>query len=379
MKKLLPAIVLVCLGKIILNAQPTHTFTGKPIFDIEARQNNTSLGVIKIELFPNIAPLHAMSFDSLVSVQFYDTTAFHRVIPNFMIQGGDPNSRSGPASTWGQGNPSQPTVPAEFSVAQHLRGIVSGARKSNDINSYTSQFFICVANSPSLDNNYTVFGRVLSGMDVADVIVNTPRNLTNDRPLQKIEMFVKRNGSNDSVPSSPQLLTPPDAETDLDSWSVVQLKWDRVSDAQIYELQVATDATFSNNLVDRKLTGLNHNLLNLMDATTYFWRVRCNNGGHFSPWVQRSFTTLDRTVGLKNYEPVEIRVFPNPSEGKFLFTGLPPGCQVSVYDQKGSVIVKERSSEHGYTLDLKAQKAGIYLYSITNGSREIAQGRLMLR
>src|SRR5437868_7957173 len=127
-----------------LFSQFTYTYTGKPRFQIVTTQASATLGVIHVELFPTIAPRHVRNFDSLVSKQFYDTTAFHRVVPGFVIQGGDPNSRSGPVSTWGYGQPGQPTVKAEFSVARHERGILSAAR-SNNINSATSQFFICVA------------------------------------------------------------------------------------------------------------------------------------------------------------------------------------------------------------------------------------------
>ena len=103
------------------------------------------------------APFHVANFDSLVNVHFYDSTAFHRVIPGFMIQGGDPNSRSGPIATWGFGDPSQPTVNAEFSAARHLRGIVSAARDA-DKNSANSQFFICVADAACLKGEYSVYG-----------------------------------------------------------------------------------------------------------------------------------------------------------------------------------------------------------------------------
>ncbi|HEX3110130.1 MAG TPA: peptidylprolyl isomerase, partial [Thermoanaerobaculia bacterium] len=104
---------------------------------------------------------------------------FHRVIPGFMIQGGDPNTISGDPSTWGTGG-SGKTINAEFNDIHHARGIVSMAR-TNDPNGASSQFFICVADASSLDNQYTVFGEVTKGMDVADKIVNAPRG-ENDRP-----------------------------------------------------------------------------------------------------------------------------------------------------------------------------------------------------
>lgn len=105
-----------------------------------------------------------------------------------MVQGGDPNSRSGPRDTWGFGDPSQTTVPAEFSSLQHVRGIISAAR-TNDPNSATSQFFICVANASWLDGKYSIYGQVLTGMNVVDTIVNSPRDVS-DNPFEKVEMAI---------------------------------------------------------------------------------------------------------------------------------------------------------------------------------------------
>lgn len=161
-----------------------------PRYVISVTQGGQKLGDIYIELFTDIAPKHAANFDELVAKQFYDGTAFHRVIPGFMIQGGDPNSRNGDPNTWGMGDPSQKRVQAEFSKIAHKRGIISAAR-SQDPNSASSQFFICVADSPWLDGQYSVYGQVLSGMDVADKIVSAKRNAS-DRPDEKIEMNVRK-------------------------------------------------------------------------------------------------------------------------------------------------------------------------------------------
>lgn len=160
----------------------------RPKYVISVTQGDKNLGDITIELFPDVAPKHCANFDSLVSIGFYNGTAFHRVIPGFVIQGGDPNSKSLPKNKWGYGDPSQKTVPAEFNDIKHERGIISAARSQNP-NSATSQFFICVASTPSLNNQYTVYGRVLTGMEVADVIVNSPRD-ANDNPNVKIEMKI---------------------------------------------------------------------------------------------------------------------------------------------------------------------------------------------
>src|SRR4051812_41631478 len=168
MKKIILALFvsIFCLGDVYSQV-PTYTYTGKPRFQILTKRNNATLGIINVELFPNIAPKHTRNFDSLVSQSFYDTTAFHRVIAGFMIQGGDPNSRHGPMNTWGYGQPGQPTVNAEFSVAKHLRGILSAARSAN-INSATSQFFICHAAAPNLNGSYSIYGRVTSGINFVD-------------------------------------------------------------------------------------------------------------------------------------------------------------------------------------------------------------------
>ncbi|PKL78847.1 MAG: peptidylprolyl isomerase [Ignavibacteriae bacterium HGW-Ignavibacteriae-4] len=156
---------------------------------IEAKVEGKSIGKINISLWPDLAPKTVENFDNLVKTGAYDGTAFHRCIPGFVIQGGDPNSKEGPKSSWGMGAPGQKTVPAEFSDVKHTKGILSMARKGNDVNSGTSQFFICVADVPSLNNQYTVFGTVTEGMDVVNTIVNMPRD-EKDYPLKKVEMFV---------------------------------------------------------------------------------------------------------------------------------------------------------------------------------------------
>jgi peptidyl-prolyl cis-trans isomerase B (cyclophilin B) len=162
----------------------------KPKYEITVKQLGKELGKIVIELFPDIAPKHVANFDSLVKVGFYDGCAFHRVIPGFMIQGGDPNSKTEPKEKWGFGRPDQARVPAEFNKTSHARGILSAAR-SQDPNSASSQFFICVADAKFLDGQYTAFGQTISGIEVADKIVNSPRD-SRDNPNDKIEMFIKK-------------------------------------------------------------------------------------------------------------------------------------------------------------------------------------------
>jgi peptidyl-prolyl cis-trans isomerase B (cyclophilin B) len=141
---------------------------------------HTTAGQIDIRFYPELAPGHVDNFISLAEKGFYDGTKFHRVIPGFMIQGGDPNSKDDTAKhTWGTGG-SGTNIKAEFSSTPHKRGIVSMARSTHP-DSASSQFFIVVKDAPSLDNSYTVFGEVVKGMDVADKIVSAKRN-ANDRP-----------------------------------------------------------------------------------------------------------------------------------------------------------------------------------------------------
>lgn len=146
----------------------------------------TNHGIIAFRLLPELAPETVRNFESLVRSGFYDGTLFHRVIPGFMIQGGDPNTKTGNRSSWGTGGPGY-TIKAEFNSRSHQRGIVSMAR-AQDPDSAGSQFFIVTTDSSFLDRNYTVFGEVTEGMDVADKIVNLPRD-GGDCPLQEAKML----------------------------------------------------------------------------------------------------------------------------------------------------------------------------------------------
>lgn len=160
-------------------ADPTDPQERKPKDGDEVAVMETSLGRVVLMFFPDKAPHHVDNFKKLARKGFYDGTKFHRVIPGFMIQGGDPNTKKGDTSTWGMGGPGY-SVDAEFNDVKHERGILSMAR-SSDPNSAGSQFFIMVAKYPSLDGQYSAFGKVVSGMDVVDKIVNLPRD-ANDRP-----------------------------------------------------------------------------------------------------------------------------------------------------------------------------------------------------
>ena len=163
---------------------------------------STKFGDITLEFFDELAPKHVESFKLHAQNDYYNGTIFHRIIPGFMIQGGDPLTRSkdksrhgtggNAAKYFGVGKESEPNtwdLPAEFSNRTHSRGILSMAR-SQDPDSGGSQFFICVANASFLDGQYTVFGKVIEGLDVVDQIVNEPRD-QRDNPNDRIEMEVR--------------------------------------------------------------------------------------------------------------------------------------------------------------------------------------------
>jgi cyclophilin family peptidyl-prolyl cis-trans isomerase len=147
----------------------------------------TAVGTIVIEFFPGDAPNHVKNWKKLARMGFYDGTTFHRTVPGFMIQGGDPNSMDDDPYNDGAGGPGW-NVDAEFNDRKHLRGIVSMARGLS-INSAGSQFFICLDDLPWLDRQYTIFGEVVEGMGTVDAIIRRPRDPNNpERPLRPIPM-----------------------------------------------------------------------------------------------------------------------------------------------------------------------------------------------
>jgi peptidyl-prolyl cis-trans isomerase B (cyclophilin B) len=175
-------VMLLAVGSACVQAQ---TASGKaPQAIIE-----TKFGSMEIRFFPDKAPKHVENFIKLAKSGFYDKTIFHRVIPGFMIQGGDPNTKNEKdKAQYGMGGPGH-RVKAEFNDRPHVRGTVSMARTS-DPDSAGSQFFIVVKDTPHLNGQYTVFGEVVKGMEVADKIVSQPQDRGN-MPLERIEMTVK--------------------------------------------------------------------------------------------------------------------------------------------------------------------------------------------
>ena len=162
---------------------------------------STRYGDMVLEFYPEVAEKHVDSFLTHARNGYFNGTTFHRVIPGFVIQGGDPNSTSDDRSAHGMGghaanfygigqedDSNSWMLPAEFNSRAHLTGTLSMAR-SQSPNSAGSQFFICAGPTPQLDNQYTVFGQVVEGLDVIQKIVNSPRD-RRDNPKDKVEMNV---------------------------------------------------------------------------------------------------------------------------------------------------------------------------------------------
>ena len=149
----------------------------------------TGFGDITIELKENIAPKTVENFKNLANSGFYDGTIFHRIVPDFVIQAGDPNTISGSRDTWGQGGPGY-SIDAEISDIKHDKYIVSMAR-GTDINSAGSQFFIVTGSAPWLDGKYTVFGKVISGQEVVDQIASLETN-SQDQPINPENTIIEK-------------------------------------------------------------------------------------------------------------------------------------------------------------------------------------------
>jgi peptidyl-prolyl cis-trans isomerase B (cyclophilin B) len=158
--------------------------------DDEVAVLETTYGRIVFEFYSKAAPKHTANFKELARDGFFDGTRFHRIVLDkgkpIAIQGGDPNTIAGDPATWGQGQPGQKTVPAEISTMKHERGIVSMARKGNDLNSGTSQFFIMSAAQPGFDGQYSIFGRVIEGMNVVDSIARAPTVARTEKPIDPV-------------------------------------------------------------------------------------------------------------------------------------------------------------------------------------------------
>tara|TARA_Y100001970_G_C14062058_1_gene764701 strand:+ start:180 stop:860 length:681 start_codon:yes stop_codon:yes gene_type:complete len=177
----------------------TNVESKKPMMDVAII--STNYGDMVVEFFEGAAPKHVESFKLHAKNGYYNGTIFHRVIPGFMIQGGDPNTKGDNKATYGTGGHAAKfygigieeekntwNLPAEFNNIKHKRGILSMAR-SNNPNSGGSQFFICATDVAHLNGKYTVFGQVIEGDEIIDQIINLPRD-ARDNPNRRVEMNV---------------------------------------------------------------------------------------------------------------------------------------------------------------------------------------------
>lgn len=146
----------------------------------------TNYGSIEVNFFNNDAPITCFNFITRAESGFYNGTLFHRIIPGFMIQGGDPNTKTKNKASYGMGGPLV-NIPHEFNKHSHKRGILSMARVGDVTQGAGCQFFIMHKDAPQLDNQYTVFGEVTSGMDVVDKIAAVKRN-NRDLPLSPVQI-----------------------------------------------------------------------------------------------------------------------------------------------------------------------------------------------
>jgi len=202
---LLGVFAFACSGNTVVNngssgssssSMPTPKPAGSPVFDDEVAVFETDYGNFKIALYPDVAPRHVENFKKLLREKFYDGLGFHRVLPDFIIQGGDPQTRGGGnRAAWGTGDPNQPKVPAEFSTRPFVQSTV-GAARASDPNSASSQFFICLRPNPDLDGKYTVFGAVIQGLSNVQIISNVPTepgaDKVKDLPVIKRAYLEKR-------------------------------------------------------------------------------------------------------------------------------------------------------------------------------------------
>lgn len=182
------------VGQLEAFKEANPQFFSNPPLPADAPQValETSAGTIVLGLYSDRAPNHTSNFLERVREGLYDGNKFHRVIPGFMIQSGDPNSVDGDPSTWGSGG-GEETQPQEFSELGHFRGYLSMAKRPNEVESSKAQFFITLGAPHQLDGQHTVFGKVLSGMDVVEQIGDgSIAEGTTDRPSEPVTILSAR-------------------------------------------------------------------------------------------------------------------------------------------------------------------------------------------
>jgi cyclophilin family peptidyl-prolyl cis-trans isomerase len=163
----------------------------------------TTSGRIVFEFLPEVAPLHTVAFQNMFRSGFFDGTVFHRVIPKQAVQGGGPMSKDDYPFDDGMVPETLRRIPAEFSTKfKHTRGVVAAAHLDGDVDSATSQFFIETKTNPLWDGQYTIFGRVIEGMDIVDQMVNAPLRTAPklwDRPADPVRITKAYLAPRDSI------------------------------------------------------------------------------------------------------------------------------------------------------------------------------------
>ena len=175
LKKITLLLVFVCCLGLSIAAQEVKTAPPLPVIKPgeEVVVIVTEYGKIKIQLYADIAPKHVENIKKLIKARFYNGLAFHRAVPNLIVQGGDPNTKTNNRETWGMGEKDQPKVEAEFSDRPFVKGTL-GAARASDPNSASSQFFLCVEPYPKWNGQYTNFGQIISGIEIVQMMTKLP-------------------------------------------------------------------------------------------------------------------------------------------------------------------------------------------------------------
>ena len=333
----------------------------KPSYLIDVHRNENSIGLIKVELFPDFAPNHVLYWDSLVNIDFFDSLAFHRVIEGFVIQGGDPNTLNLPDSTWGVGQPNQQTVDAEFNPVSYIRGVL-GAARDEDPNSANSQFFICHDNATFLTGNYTAYGRVIEGINIVDSVAIFPTD-TEDRPLIKTIMFIDRS---EDIPSEiqPTLLITEDSIDNVNYFK--SLEWETNTEAIYYEIELSRDSDFS--LIEQSKTD-NDNSVVFTNLETggirYFWRVTAYDGASSS--VSETRTFLTKFLASQESIQQENDFYFNQDNKTLILTDASEYRNIIIYDIHGSIVYNQSLSNN---VSLNKLSKGLYVISLLGKNKK---------
>jgi hypothetical protein len=194
-------------------------------------------------------------------------------------------------------------------------------------------------------------------------------------------MYITYLGSNDTIPNAPLQISPADNFPCVDTTAPLFLKWAAVSDGIIYHAELSTDPTFATLTDSLNTSNLTWLVNNLMGNTTYYWRVKVNNGGQFSAYsTTYSFYTTCVFTGIATAkEAKNAAVFPNPSQNKFTFSDLEKGNRLELFDTNGKLIQETLLKDNTLTIDLEGKEKGIYLYRIMDAQQEVHKGKLILR